>query len=135
MKDPRFFRLFREGLFTHLFFIVWSLRVSRTDFFYDNQEVLEVQVDTRQAQRQAQRLGLLRLRPLVQVRREIEKHFADFGLEPDFVSHNTMRGLSGGQKVKIVVLTSRLDEPTSGFFFSSRFNSYSIGECTVANLG
>jgi elongation factor 3 len=37
------------------------------------------------------------------VSREIEKHFADFGLEPEFVSHNTMRGLSGGQKVKIVL--------------------------------
>ncbi|KAI6124021.1 P-loop containing nucleoside triphosphate hydrolase protein [Pisolithus croceorrhizus] len=46
-----------------------------------------------------ERLGLLR--PLV--RREIEKHFADFGLEPEFVSHNSMRGLSGGQKVKIVL--------------------------------
>ncbi|KAJ7891254.1 hypothetical protein B0H14DRAFT_2688337 [Mycena olivaceomarginata] len=45
-----------------------------------------IEVDTREAQR----LGLLR--PLV--RREIEKHMADFGLEPEFVSHNTMRGLS-----------------------------------------
>jgi elongation factor 3 len=78
-------------------------------------------VDTREAQR----LGLLR--PLV--RREIEKHFADFGLEPEFVSHNTMRGLSGGQKVKIVLGAATwrrphvicLDEPTSMFahFFSS----------------
>lgn len=75
------------------------------------QKVLEV--DTREAQR----LGLLR--PLV--RREIEKHFADFGLEPEFVSHNTMRGLSGGQKVKIVLGAATwrrphvmcLDEPTS----------------------
>ena len=54
-----------------------------------------IELDTREAQR----LGLLR--PLV--RREIEKHFADFGLEAEFVSHNTMRGLSGGQKVKIVL--------------------------------
>ncbi|KAJ7611669.1 P-loop containing nucleoside triphosphate hydrolase protein [Roridomyces roridus] len=55
-----------------------------------------IEVDTREAQR----LGLLR--PLV--RREIEKHMADFGLEPEFVSHNTMRGPSpGGQKVKIVL--------------------------------
>ncbi len=75
------------------------------------QKVLEV--DTREAQR----LGLLR--PLV--RREIEKHFADFGLEPEFVSHNTMRGLSGGQKVKIVLGAATwrrphvvcLDEPTN----------------------
>jgi elongation factor 3 len=41
--------------------------------------------------REAQRLVLLR--PLV--RREIERHFADFGLEREFVSHNTMHGLSG----------------------------------------
>ena len=54
-----------------------------------------IELDTREAQR----LGLLR--PLV--RREIEKHFNDFGLEAEFVSHNTMRGLSGGQKVKIVL--------------------------------
>ncbi|KAH7318801.1 P-loop containing nucleoside triphosphate hydrolase protein [Rhizoctonia solani] len=67
--------------------------------------------------REAQRLGLLR--PLV--RREIEKHFADFGLEPEFVTHNTMRGLSGGQKVKIVLGAATwrrphvicLDEPTN----------------------
>jgi len=67
--------------------------------------------------REAQRLGLLR--PLV--RREIEKHFADFGLEAEFVSHNTMRGLSGGQKVKVVLGAATwrrphvlmLDEPTN----------------------
>ena len=80
---------------------------------FHSQKVIEV--DTREAQR----LGLLR--PLV--RREIEKHFADFGLEPEFVSHNTMRGLSGGQKVKIVLGAATwrrphvmcLDEPTSKF--------------------
>ena len=84
------------------------------DHLLRSQKVLEV--DTREAQR----LGLLR--PLV--RREIEKHFADFGLEPEFVSHNTMRGLSGGQKVKIVLGAATwrrphiicMDEPTSAFF-------------------
>ncbi|PVF93542.1 putative YEF3-translation elongation factor eEF3 [Serendipita vermifera] len=72
-----------------------------------------LEIDTREAQR----LGLNR--PLV--RREIEKHFADFGLDPEFVSHNTMRGLSGGQKVKIVLGAATwrrphvlaLDEPTN----------------------
>jgi len=54
-----------------------------------------LEVDTHEAQR----LGLLR--PLV--RREIEAHFADFGLEPEFISHNSMRGLSGGQNVKVVL--------------------------------
>lgn len=41
-----------------------------------------MEVDTREAQK----AGLLR--PLV--RREIENHCADFGLEAEFVSHNTM---------------------------------------------
>ena len=36
------------------------------------------------------------MRPLV--RKEVEQHYADFGLEAEFVTHNTMRGLSGGQK-------------------------------------
>ncbi|KAM0753933.1 elongation factor 3 [Meredithblackwellia eburnea MCA 4105] len=71
------------------------------------------EVDTREAQK----AGLLR--PLV--RKEIEQHFADFGLEAEFVTHNTMRGLSGGQKVKVVLAAATwrrphvviLDEPTN----------------------
>lgn len=67
--------------------------------------------------REAQRLGMNR--PLV--RKEIEKHFNDFGLEAEFTSHNTMRGLSGGQKVKVVLAAATwrrphiiiLDEPTN----------------------
>ena len=67
--------------------------------------------------KEAQKAGMLR--PLV--RREIEKHFEDFGLEREFTSHNTMRGLSGGQKVKVVLGAATwrmphiivLDEPTN----------------------
>lgn len=59
-----------------------------------------MEVDTREAQK----AGLLR--PLV--RREIENHMADFGLDPEFVTHNTMRGLSGGQKVKVVLAACEL---------------------------
>ncbi|GAA5868264.1 hypothetical protein JCM3774_000986 [Rhodotorula dairenensis] len=67
--------------------------------------------------REAQKAGLLR--PLV--RKEIEQHFSDFGLEPEFTTHNTMRGLSGGQKVKVVLAAATwrrphiviLDEPTN----------------------
>jgi len=67
--------------------------------------------------KEAQRLGLMR--PLV--RKEVEAHFADFGLESEFVTHNTMRGLSGGQKVKVVLGAATwrrphvviLDEPTN----------------------
>jgi ATPase subunit of ABC transporter with duplicated ATPase domains len=89
---------------------VW---LSRDELIQRGYEKKVIEVDTREAQR----LGLLR--PLV--RREIEKHFADFGLESEFVSHNTMRGLSGGQKVKVVLGAATwrrphvicLDEPTN----------------------
>jgi ATPase subunit of ABC transporter with duplicated ATPase domains len=30
-------------------------------------------------------------------------HLADFGLEEDISAHNAIRGLSGGQKVKLVL--------------------------------
>jgi elongation factor 3 len=90
-----------------------NIWLPRDDLIKRGFEKKILEVDTREAQR----LGLLR--PLV--RREIEKHFADFGLEPEFVSHNTMRGLSGGQKVKIVLGAATwrrphvmcLDEPTN----------------------
>ncbi|KAL0947623.1 hypothetical protein HGRIS_013712 [Hohenbuehelia grisea] len=90
-----------------------NIWLPRDDLIKRGFEKKVIEVDTREAQR----AGLLR--PLV--RREIEKHFADFGLEPEFVSHNTMRGLSGGQKVKIVLGAATwrrphvmcLDEPTN----------------------
>ncbi|KAI0781440.1 P-loop containing nucleoside triphosphate hydrolase protein [Trametes elegans] len=90
-----------------------NIWISRDELIKRGYEKKVLEVDTREAQR----LGLLR--PLV--RREIEKHFADFGLEAEFVSHNTMRGLSGGQKVKVVLGAATwrrphvicLDEPTN----------------------
>lgn len=65
----------------------------------------------------AQELGMNR--PLV--KKEIESHFALLGLEPEFTSHSHMRGLSGGQKVKVVLAAATwrrphiiiLDEPTN----------------------
>lgn len=58
-------------------------------------------------------------RPLV--RKEIESHCANFGLDAELVSHSRMRGLSGGQRVKVVLAASSwqrphlivLDEPTN----------------------
>lgn len=65
----------------------------------------------------AQELGMNR--PLV--KKEIEQHFALLGLEAEFTSHSHMRGLSGGQKVKVVLAAATwrrphviiLDEPTN----------------------
>ncbi|KAK4130690.1 ARM repeat-containing protein [Trichocladium antarcticum] len=58
-------------------------------------------------------------RPLV--RKEIEAHCANFGLDAELVSHSRMRGLSGGQRVKVVLAACSwqrphlivLDEPTN----------------------
>lgn len=58
-------------------------------------------------------------RPLT--RKEIEDHCAMLGLDPELVSHSRIRGLSGGQKVKLVLAACTwqrphlivLDEPTN----------------------
>ncbi|WFD30075.1 translational elongation factor EF-1 alpha [Malassezia sp. CBS 17886] len=90
-----------------------NMWLSRDELLRRGFEKKIMQVDSREAQK----AGMLR--PLV--RREIEKHFEDFGLEREFTSHNTMRGLSGGQKVKVVLGAATwrmphiivLDEPTN----------------------
>ncbi|EMR08337.1 elongation factor 3 [Pneumocystis murina B123] len=58
-------------------------------------------------------------RPLV--RKEIEKHCENFGLDAEIVTHSRIKGLSGGQKVKLVLAAGSwlkphvivLDEPTN----------------------
>ncbi|ODV86179.1 hypothetical protein CANARDRAFT_27442 [[Candida] arabinofermentans NRRL YB-2248] len=58
-------------------------------------------------------------RPLT--RKEIELHCAELGLDAELVSHSRIRGLSGGQKVKLVLAACTwqrphlivLDEPTN----------------------
>jgi elongation factor 3 len=61
----------------------------------------------------------LRAKPLTAA--NIAKHLADIGLEPEFTLHSRMRGLSGGQKLKVVIGASTwmaphvivLDEPSN----------------------
>jgi len=68
---------------------------------------------------QKEALASGQFRPLV--RREIEQHCAGFGLDAELVSHSRMRGLSGGQRVKVVLAAGSwlrphvltLDEPTN----------------------
>merc|ERR1712051_211777 len=51
----------------------------------------------------------------------VEKHLADFGVAADFATHNPMRALSAGQKVKVVLGAAMwqnphilvIDEPTN----------------------
>ncbi|QIX00384.1 hypothetical protein AMS68_005901 [Peltaster fructicola] len=61
-------------------------------------------------------LGFRQLEPKV-----ISKHFDDIGLDPEIANHNEISGLSGGQKVKVVLAGAMwnnphllvLDEPTN----------------------
>ncbi|KIY92769.1 Elongation factor 3 [Monoraphidium neglectum] len=54
-------------------------------------------------------------------RTNVEKFLADFGLESEFSCHSNIRGLSGGQKVKLVLAAAMwnsphlliMDEPTN----------------------
>ncbi len=41
----------------------------------------------------------------------VQKHLEDLGLEPEFSSHSFVRGLSGGQKVKVVIGASTWNQP------------------------
>ncbi|KAG0143678.1 hypothetical protein CROQUDRAFT_96004 [Cronartium quercuum f. sp. fusiforme G11] len=90
-----------------------NIWLSRDELIKRGFEKKIIEVDSREAQK----AGLLR--PLV--RKEIENHMGMFGLEAEFVTHNTMRGLSGGQKVKVVLAAATwrrphvviLDEPTN----------------------
>ncbi|KAI7905306.1 armadillo-type protein [Cokeromyces recurvatus] len=56
----------------------------------------------------AAKMGLNR--PLTS--KEIEKHLSEIGLEAEFATHSRIRGLSGGQKVKLPHMLV-LDEPTN----------------------
>jgi ATPase subunit of ABC transporter with duplicated ATPase domains len=48
-------------------------------------------------------------RPLTMV--SIEEFLKDFGLEPEFATHSNIRGLSGGQKVKLVLAAAMWSNP------------------------
>jgi len=68
---------------------------------------------------QKEALASGQFRPLV--RKEIEAHGANFGLDAELISHSRMLGLSGGQRVKVVLAACSwqrphlivLDEPTN----------------------
>ena len=88
---------------------VW---LPRSDLLASHQKMV-AEVDQREA------LASGQFRPLI--RREIESHCAYFGLDAELVSHSQMRGLSGGQRVKVVLAACSwqrphlivLDEPTN----------------------
>jgi elongation factor 3 len=67
-------------------------------------ERLVNELDAKEAARQ----GLM-LRPLTKA--NVEKHLGMLGLEAEFATHAHMRGLSGGQKVKVVLAACTWNQP------------------------
>lgn len=86
--------------------------IPRTEILASHQKMV-AEVDQKEA------LASGQFRPLV--RKEIEAHCANFGLDAELVSHSRMLGLSGGQRVKVVLAACSwqrphlivLDEPTN----------------------
>jgi elongation factor 3 len=86
--------------------------IPRTELIASHQKMV-ADVDQKEA------LASGQFRPLV--RKEIEQHCTYFGLDAELVSHSRMRGLSGGQRVKVVLAACSwqrphlvvLDEPTN----------------------
>ncbi|OQO02178.1 Elongation factor 3 [Cryoendolithus antarcticus] len=86
--------------------------IPRTELIASHQKMV-ADVDQKEA------LASGQFRPLV--RKEIEQHCANFGIDTELVSHSRMRGLSGGQRVKVVLAACSwqrphlivLDEPTN----------------------
>jgi len=86
--------------------------IPRSEILASHQKMV-AEVDQKEA------LASGQFRPLV--RKEIEQHCAHFGLDAELVSHSRMMGLSGGQRVKVVLAACSwqrphlivLDEPTN----------------------
>ena len=91
-----------------------NIQVSRETLLELGYGKLIQQFDDHEASREG--LGFRQLEPKV-----ISKHFEDIGLDPEIANHNEISGLSGGQKVKVVLAGAMwnnphllvLDEPTN----------------------
>jgi len=92
----------------------YNSQVSRETLISLGFSKLVQEFDDHEASREG--LGFRVLEPKV-----ISKHFEDVGLDPEIANHNEISGLSGGQKVKVVLAGAMwnnphllvLDEPTN----------------------
>ncbi|KAI9659675.1 MAG: hypothetical protein M1829_006548 [Trizodia sp. TS-e1964] len=91
-----------------------NAQISRETLLSLGFDKLVQEFDDHEASREG--LGFRELSPKV-----ISKHFEDLGLDPEIADHNEISGLSGGQKVKVVLAGAMwnnphllvLDEPTN----------------------
>ncbi|KAF2753444.1 hypothetical protein EJ05DRAFT_457979 [Pseudovirgaria hyperparasitica] len=92
----------------------FNSQISRETLLGFGFQKLVQEFDDHEASREG--LGFRELEPKV-----ISKHFDDVGLDPEIANHNEISGLSGGQKVKVVLAGAMwnnphllvLDEPTN----------------------
>ena len=100
--------------------ISWKGKSSVENTFISRQRLEQMGFSKKIAEVDAQEAAKMGLnRPLTS--KEIEKHLNEVGLEPEFATHSRIRGLSGGQKVKLVIGAAMwnkphmlvLDEPTN----------------------
>ncbi|GAQ05821.1 elongation factor 3 [Aspergillus lentulus] len=97
----------------------WTPMMSNDNAWIPRSEIIQSHAKMVAEVDQKEALASGQFRPLV--RKEIEVHCANFGLDAELVSHSRMRGLSGGQRVKVVLAACSwqrphvivLDEPTN----------------------
>jgi elongation factor 3 len=97
----------------------WTPMMSSDNAWIPRSEIIQSHAKMVAEVDQKEALASGQFRPLV--RKEIEVHCANFGLDAELVSHSRMRGLSGGQRVKVVLAACSwqrphvivLDEPTN----------------------
>ena len=97
----------------------WTPMMSNDNTWLPRSEIIESHPKQVADVDQKEALASGQFRPLV--RKEIEQHCGNFGLDAELVSHSRMRGLSGGQRVKVVLAACSwqrphvivLDEPTN----------------------
>ncbi|KAH7116887.1 elongation factor 3 [Dendryphion nanum] len=92
----------------------FNTMISRETLLERGFQKMVQEFDDHEASREG--LGFRQLEPKV-----ISKHFEDLGMDPEIANHNEISGLSGGQKVKVVLAGAMwnnphllvLDEPTN----------------------
>jgi elongation factor 3 len=97
----------------------WTPMMSNDNAWIPRSEIIASHAKMVAEVDQKEALASGQFRPLV--RKEVEQHCANFGLDAELVSHSRMRGLSGGQRVKVVLAACSwqrphvivLDEPTN----------------------
>merc|ERR1711865_324109 len=109
----------KEKTFTYE--VKWQFKPIEANVWVEKQTLIKMgykKLVEREDERQAAMSGLM-TKQLTQP--SVEKHLADFGVDPESASHTQLAQLSGGMKVKVVLAASMwqnphvliLDEPTN----------------------